>query len=94
MERGCKKIPSKSGKLFRFGEFYNKCLQYKEAIQVFRKVYSIVRNCIALQRPGIIFRCNESKGEAINAMKKAKELGLEKRLQKQAEDILKRWEPK
>ncbi|MEK6536236.1 MAG: hypothetical protein AABZ63_01980, partial [Actinomycetota bacterium] len=34
------------------------------------------------------------KGEAINAMKKAKELGLEKRLQKQAEDILKRWEPK
>lgn len=90
-----KKYPQNPASYLGLGEFYNKCLQYKEAIQVFRKGIQHCPECALLYRDlALSLNAMNLKGEAINAMKKAKELGLEKRLQKQAEDILKRWEHK
>lgn len=90
-----KKYPQNPASYLGLGEFYNKCLQYKEAIQVFRKGIQHCPECALLYRDlALSLNAMNLKGEAINAMKKAKDLGLEKRLQKQAEDILKRWEDK
>ena len=90
-----KKYPQNPASYLGLGEFYNKCLQYKEAIQVFRKGIQHCPECALLCRDlALSLNAMNLKGEAISAMKKAKDLGLEKRLQKQAEDILKRWEHK
>lgn len=85
--------PHSSKVYLNFGEFYNKCQRYRDAIKIFEKGIEVNPKFALFYRDMALSLYNIGrKKEAINALRKAIELGLEKNLEAHANTLLKIWE--
>ncbi len=75
------------------GEFYNRCQRCKEAVSVFKRGLRLEADSALLYRD-MAFSLHKigSLKQAIAALKKAIELGLETNLKRQAKSVLTAWE--
>jgi serine/threonine-protein kinase len=85
-----KKFPNCSSIYIQLGELYNRCENYTKAIEIFRKGIEIdSENALLYWGITISYVKQKRVKEAINALKKALELGLEKSLERYAKILLK-----
>ena len=76
-----------------FGEFYNKCQRYRDATKIFEKGIEVNPKFALFHRDmALSFHNIGRKKEAIHALRKAVELGLERNLETHAKRLLKKWE--
>ena len=77
------------------GEFYNRCQRYQEAISIFKKGIEVDPDFALLHRDLALSLYQEgSEDDAVKALKKAVDLGLEASLEKHAINLLSLWEKK
>lgn len=85
--------PHSSKVYLNFGEFYNRCQRYRDAIKIFEKGIECNPKFALFYRDMALSLYNIGhKNEAINALRKAIELSLEKNLEAHANTLLKIWE--
>jgi serine/threonine protein kinase len=88
-----KKYPQSPRAYQGLGEFYNRCQRYQNAIKVFKQGIEINPDYAMLYRDmALSLYAIDCKQQAIETLRNAIELGLEKTLAKHAKNILSYWE--
>ena len=87
-----KSYPENSKVYLNLGEFYNKCQRYNDAIRTFQRGIEINPEFALFFRDiALSLRIVGREKEAIDALNKSIELGLEDNLEKHANILLKLW---
>lgn len=86
------KYPQNPASYISLGEYYNRCQRYNDAVQIFDKGLTInPDNALLIRDKALALYQSGQKLEAKKVLKKALELGLDQKLEKQAKSLLKIW---